>query len=47
MAGRGLSGREKDPIAMTSADSLGLKNAGGVNNRPVVPLNERSVLYKA
>jgi carbonic anhydrase len=37
----------KDPIVMTSADILALNNAGGVNNRPVVPLNERSALYKA
>jgi len=37
----------KDPITMTSADILALKNAGGVSNRPVVPFNERSVLYKA
>mmetsp|Transcript_31553 Transcript_31553/g.73740 ORF Transcript_31553/g.73740 Transcript_31553/m.73740 type:complete len:333 (+) Transcript_31553:179-1177(+) len=37
----------KDPITMTAADILNLKNAGGVNNRPVKPLNERSVLFHA
>lgn len=37
----------KDPIRMTSVDLVNLKNAEGVNNRPVLPLNERTVYYKA
>ena len=32
---------------MTSVDLVNLKNAEGVNNRPVLPLNERTVYYKA